>query len=260
MSIRLMGAVWGRTDLSTTQKLIMLAICDMANDEGYCWPSMALIEEKCSLSNSCVRENITGLVRNGFLRKEQRQRSDGSYSSNLYHIGPAITDRPANTPTPRQERGTPRPADRHEPSREPYRLLNTVSSCSDGDPTGHCYAQVNHIPPSQTSETGTVAPTRRAARELAVSIYDLYPRKVGREKAVQAILRAFLKVDPEMLKSKVEEYAAAVTKWPRDRRQFIPHPTTWFNQGRWDDDPAEWEHREEQRKKSWLERVTEGLE
>jgi hypothetical protein len=113
---------------------------------------------------------------------------------------------------------------------------------------------------SKTSEAGTVASTRRAAHALAVSIYDLYPRKVGREKAVQAILRAFLKVDPETLKAKVEEYAAAVTKWPRDRRQFIPHPTTWFNQGRWDDDPAEWEHLEEQRKKSWLERVTEGLE
>lgn len=27
-------------------------------------------------------------------------------------------------------------------------------------------------------------------------------------------------------------------QWQKDGGQFIPHPATWLNQGRWDDEPA----------------------
>lgn len=74
-------------------------------------------------------------------------------------------------------------------------------------------------------------------------IYDAYPRKVGKQAALAKIRNALLsgRIDPPALLSAVEAYAKFVSEWPEDRRQFIPHPTTWFNQGRWEDDRYFWD-------------------
>lgn len=85
-------------------------------------------------------------------------------------------------------------------------------------------------------------------------IYEAYPRHVGRAKAMKAISQALGEVakhgnwyryEPggpllaphEWLLRRVEHYA-------RCRRgaeaKFTPYPATWFNQGRYDDDPDEW--------------------
>lgn len=73
--------------------------------------------------------------------------------------------------------------------------------------------------------------------ELACQIYDLYPRKVARKAAIAAILKALRKVPGMTLMERTKAYAEA--KAGADH-QFIPHASTWFNQERWDDDPAEW--------------------
>lgn len=74
----------------------------------------------------------------------------------------------------------------------------------------------------------------------AERIYAAYPRKVGKQAAVRVIAKALLRHDPDMIAAKVGEYAKAVATWPAEDRQFVPHPATWFNQGRWEDDPVNW--------------------
>jgi len=70
--------------------------------------------------------------------------------------------------------------------------------------------------------------------EKAHLIYSAYPRKVGRPAALKAIIRALDKVPYDELLKSVEAYAAEQAgKDP----QYIPHPTTWFNQERWADVP-----------------------
>ena len=78
---------------------------------------------------------------------------------------------------------------------------------------------------------------------MAERIYAAYPRKAGRKKAIAAIQNALRskRVDPQHLLERTEGYARIAGAAPPDRVRFIPHPATWFNQGRWDDDPAEWE-------------------
>ncbi len=73
--------------------------------------------------------------------------------------------------------------------------------------------------------------------EQAEMIYQAYPRKVGHKAAVKSIVKALKEVPYETLLKKVKQYASSANGG--DKR-FIPHPTTWFNQGRWEDDPAEW--------------------
>ena len=67
---------------------------------------------------------------------------------------------------------------------------------------------------------------------VELEIYDAYPRKVARPKALEAIRRALKKVEASKLLAAVKAYAASRVGEPP---QFTPHPSTWFNQERWAD-------------------------
>jgi len=74
----------------------------------------------------------------------------------------------------------------------------------------------------------------------ALEIYEAYPRKVAKPAAIRAIIGALDKTPLEELLAKTNAYASAVAQWNDDEKQFIPHPATWFNQERYNDDPATW--------------------
>jgi len=75
----------------------------------------------------------------------------------------------------------------------------------------------------------------------AKAIYTLYPRHVGRESALRAILKALQRIPGDVLTERVKSYAAVANRYTKEDREFIPHPATWFNEARYDDDPREWE-------------------
>ena len=62
-----------------------------------------------------------------------------------------------------------------------------------------------------------------------------YPRKVSKETA----RKKWLKLKPdEKLAYEIMQSLQLVKKspqWVKDNGQFIPHPTTWLNQQRWND-------------------------
>lgn len=66
-----MSAVWERDDLTSTQKLVLLALADWANDEGLCWPSIDRVALKASLTSRGVQKTIRALEEMQFLRKEE---------------------------------------------------------------------------------------------------------------------------------------------------------------------------------------------
>ena len=72
--------------------------------------------------------------------------------------------------------------------------------------------------------------------EVAQEIYDLYPLKVGKPKAITAILKALKKVSVDYLKERTVVFAKA----RNGDTAFCPHPTTWFNQERYNDNPSTW--------------------
>lgn len=79
------------------------------------------------------------------------------------------------------------------------------------------------------------------------AIYATYPRHVGRDAAFKAIGKAAMRMkdkEPNALLYLLERtklFSAAVSLWSEEDRKFIPHPATWYNQGRYDDNPREWE-------------------
>jgi len=77
------------------------------------------------------------------------------------------------------------------------------------------------------------------------AIYQAYPRHTGSRAALAAIERALTRLAHGGNKKPVEcllrcthKYAASPAG---NQGEFTPHPATWFNQGRYEDDPAEWQ-------------------
>lgn len=71
-----------------------------------------------------------------------------------------------------------------------------------------------------------------------VEFWSSYPRKVGK----QAALRIWRKLNPddellEQMKRAIR-WQSATEQWRKQGGRFIPHPATWLNQGRWQDEPT----------------------
>lgn len=80
MSLTLMTAAW-KAALPTTRKIVLLALCDNANDQGECYPSIPTIANKCSLTERVVYKCLDDLERSGYVKRETR-----SGRSTIYHI------------------------------------------------------------------------------------------------------------------------------------------------------------------------------
>ena len=65
--------------------------------------------------------------------------------------------------------------------------------------------------------------------------WSAYPRKVAKPEALKAWIK--IKPDAETLAAIMAGLAAAKQSrdWTKDDGQFIPHPATWLNQRRWED-------------------------
>jgi hypothetical protein len=71
-------------------------------------------------------------------------------------------------------------------------------------------------------------------KELFSNFYSVYPRRVGKESAKRAFLKASKRVDPEAIVVAAEKLAGDPNL---PEKQFIPHPATWLNRDGWEDEP-----------------------
>lgn len=81
----------------------------------------------------------------------------------------------------------------------------------------------------QNPESGTTARVREADFDR---FWEAYPRKVGKVKALAAFQKVTVPV--EVLLSAIAEQKKS-SQWQKDSGQFIPHPSTWLNGKRWED-------------------------
>lgn len=92
---------------------------------------------------------------------------------------------------------------------------------------------LNLIPDSLTLSQAPDAPSQES---LFDQFWKLYPRKTAKAKAC----REWLKIKPDQaLFAKIMEALAAHAAsrdWLKDGGQFIPHPSTWLHQKRWEDE------------------------
>lgn len=102
----------------------------------------------------------------------------------------------------------------------PHQSTPKQSTPTKGDP-----------PPAPPTESKPDAQERRFAE-----FWQQYPKKIGK-KAAQASWKR-LKPDMALFELIMQAIAAAKAseQWNRESGRFIPNPSTWLNQGRWDDE------------------------
>lgn len=67
--------------------------------------------------------------------------------------------------------------------------------------------------------------------------WDEYPRREGKGAARKAFEKAIKKTTIDVILDAIRKQKSSA-QWTRDNGQYIPHPATWLNQERWDDEPG----------------------
>ena len=187
MSIRLMTDAW-KASIPAGRKMVLLALCDNANDQGECYPSISMLAEKCSMSERSVFSHISDLESGGLIVRKNR-----AGRSTVYTIDPCKFCTPANSaplqnlhPTPANSAPPPlqnlhptpansAPITINEPSIEPSRNRKRVAAPSKPEdvPEALWADFVTHRKSKKAAITETVlAGFRREAELAGVTLAD----------------------------------------------------------------------------------------
>lgn len=92
---------------------------------------------------------------------------------------------------------------------------------------------------STASATASATATKNKYTDRFAEFWDAYPRKVGKDAArrIYEKRRPDEEIHAQMLAA-IESQRRSPA-WVKDGGQFIPHPSTWLSQGRWQDEPLE---------------------
>lgn len=102
------------------------------------------------------------------------------------------------------------------------------------------------IPPTGAEDWGDPFPDEplppkepSVYEERFEKFWSAYPRKVGKGECRRIWLK--LKPSEELTQTMLSavEAAKGCDQWRRDGGQYIPNPSTWLHQGRWEDSPSD---------------------
>ncbi len=129
-----MSAIFESETLGPTQRLIMLALADHADDAGRCYPSIARLCQRTGLGERAVQGNIRALVAAGFITVVPNA---GQGLANLYFVrATPASDAPPQEMHPRR-RCTSTPASRAEtPAADAPKPSRTTIEPSEEPPVG----------------------------------------------------------------------------------------------------------------------------
>jgi hypothetical protein len=97
LSVKIMSAVWECEGLDATERLVMLSLADHADDMGRCYPSIARLCQRTSMSDRGVQKVLGRLVERGFISVKP---GAGQSGANLYTLSTPEPGSPRTTFTP----------------------------------------------------------------------------------------------------------------------------------------------------------------
>ena len=154
MSVKLMSTAWDM-DLPTGQKMLLLALCDHANDEGVCYPSQEKLARKCSMGERTVISHIQWLGKHGILSKERRQNTQRR-KSDLYQITlDGYMPEPENPEPENPEPENPEPANFAPANFAPANSAPANSAPANSAPANFSPEPANFAPSEPANFAGT---------------------------------------------------------------------------------------------------------
>ena len=108
-----------------------------------------------------------------------------------------------------------------------------------GEMTSKCQQYNNDNNNNKVTRKQNKTPTESIDTDQALafdSFWKEYPNRVAKQNALKAWKK--LKVDPELLEKIMTGLSRwkASDEWSRDGGRYIPHPATWLNGKRWEDE------------------------
>lgn len=205
MSVRTMARVWERSQHSGSDLLMLLAIADFADDDGNAYPAVGTLAKKCRMTPRNANFILANLKQSGELVVRQ---NEGPKGTNRYLV------RPPEACFTTEEHFTLKPA---SPTPEAH-FPKPLKPASDE--------------PSENHQEPSTRACKRENRGFA-EFWKAYPKKKG----IGAAEKAWAKHKPDLQTVlQAIESAKATPDWRKDNGQYIPHPATWLNQRRWEDD------------------------
>lgn len=128
---------------------------------------------------------------------------------------------------------------------EDYRAIQSLKGKASAKARfnrGSTVVQPPLVQPEGNSPSPSPSPSNTIDHSVIEAVWSAYPRKVGKKKAC-AIIASLLRKGRTDLPDKVKAYADAVATWPAGDEQYIPHPSTWFGRGSYDDPPETWQRK-----------------
>jgi Helix-turn-helix domain len=218
---------------------ILCVLCTFADKRGWCWPSLTTLAEKSRIARNDVTLHLKKLEAFGYIQRYRRGQN-GRQLSNGYlvrfdfppdsefsQVGPDDLPRSDNPTYPRSDQATPPRSDHPTPN---YPLNNKKDS-GVGD---------SHEEPEskQYRPNGAAKPNGGAGFESWWILWTIPGTKRGKGQAKRAYRTATKAVSAELLAKRLSEH---VVRWSRNDTdlRFIPHPASWLNGERWEDDIRE---------------------
>lgn len=214
MSVKVSSWVWHgdeTAELAGNEMILLLALADVAADDGRCVyltedddMTYSGLARKARVDRRTVIRLVAKLRRRGLV--EQRKGTKGQ--PNKFAI--AVPWRKGDNLSP---------------------LPDSVTTRADEVTPGATFGDITDERTSLIREDVIDVPRVRPG---FAEFYLIYPRKVGREAARKAFEKAVKATTPEAVIEGARRFAADPNL---PDKQFIPHPATWLNAGRWDDEP-----------------------
>lgn len=232
MSVEAISAVLHNSKAKGTHKLVLIGIANHEGDGG-AWPTLETLGKYAACSRSTVKAAIRWLEKNGEI--EVRQNAGGNANTrpdrrpNLYKVlVPAYEGRKT---APRTDNGGQKTDSR-----------GSEIAFTGGDlPT-----------PNRPIEPSLLEPSINTSFD---AFWKTYPRHSAKPKAREAFEKQILK---GVSADAIIEGAARFARDPNRVDQFTPHPATWLNQGRWEDEPLPERGDKQTRRMRTLEELTKN--
>lgn len=180
-----------------TAKIILLELAKYSNAKGECFPSQLTLADGACVSERTARDVLHWLEEHGFVEIVHRHNTSNFYIITSMKEEPM--DRPAN-------------------------------SAAEGD-------NISKIDFTKR-KSNTSYPANSAGRvddPFFLSFWQAYPRRIGKGEARIAFAKACRNADANQIVQAAIAYAAHCQEM-NIGPQYRPHPATWLNQERWEDD------------------------
>jgi hypothetical protein len=191
-----------------TAKLVLLAIARYSDGSGICFPSQFVLAEDTCLAERTVRSCICWLEEHGYIIV-----SRASNKPNVYQITSMMEE--------------PMPDEEVHAAKSAAEVESNITPLD--------FSKKRNREDTITTSAAKSAATHPLDTTFFLAFWQAYPRRIGKGDARTAFRKASANADQNTIVQAAMAYARFVAE-QKIEQKYIPHPATWLNGERWEDD------------------------